>query len=408
MVEMKAEGKEDQSMAHLFEESTLSGISMKNRIIRSATHEAMATENGGPRDELIRLYEKLAEGGVSCVITGLTAVQHKGLAFSGMLMMHQDELINAYKPLVQSMKERNTPLVMQLAHAGGKISPTSPNKVAAAPSRKTYPPWSVKARELTGSEIGQIIHDFVKAIGRTQQAGFDGVQIHAAHGYLLSQFLSPHFNQRTDGWGGSLENRFRIIGEIMKKARQIVDSYPIWIKISGHDGDLNGMRLPEAVRVAQMFEEAGGDAVEISCGGSNFFDFIRVREIPTDAILHYDPVFSQKGAFTKKILSRMLPSVIKKEAPLHLYNVEAAAAVKEAVTIPVISVGGFRKREDMEAVLQEGKADYISLSRPLVIEPALVNQLQTAKKTESACIDCGYCAAAVNAAPLHCYYGKIS
>lgn len=395
-------------MARLFEESSVNGIAMKNRIIRSATHEALATESGGPREELIRLYEKLADGGVSCVITGMTGVQEKGVAFPNMLMMDRDELIDAYKPLVQSMKQRNTPIVMQLAHGGGKISPASPNKVAVAPSQKTYPPWNVKARELTESEIEEVIEDFVKAIARAQEAGFQGVQLDAAHGLLLSQFLSPHFNKRTDEWGGSLENRFRIIGSIMKKARQKVGDYPIWIKISGHDGDRKGMTIPEAVEIARMFEESGGDAVEVSCGGSNFFDFTRVRKIPTEAILAFDPGFSQKGPFTKKILSRVLPTVVKKETPLHLYNVEAAAAVKAAVTIPVISVGGYRKREDMERVLEEGKADFISLSRPLIIEPSFVNQLKTEQKTQSACLDCGYCVVALNAAPLRCYYGKVA
>ena len=395
-------------MDYLFQENTLSGIPMKNRIIRSATHEALATEQGGPREELIRMYEKLAEGGVGCLITGVTAVQPAGLAFPHMLMLDKDELIEAYEPMLQSMKERNTPVLIQLAHGGGKISPASPNKVAAAPSPKIYPPWSVKARELTESEIQGIIDDFVRAIARAQEAGFDGVQLHGAHGYLLHQFLSKHCNQRTDQWGGSLENRFRIIDEIMKKARQTVGSYPIWIKISGHDGDRHGTTTADAVETARLFQEAGGDAVEVSCGGTNFFDFIRVREIPTEAILHYDPVFSRKGAFSKKILSKMLPSVIKKEKPLHLYNVEAAAAVKEAVSIPVISVGGYRKGEDMERVLEEGKADYISLSRPLIIEPNWVNKLKAGQKTESACLDCGYCGVALNAAPLRCYYGKIS
>ncbi len=394
-------------MDKMFEESIISGIAMKNRIIRSATHEAMGDEAGSPTDELYRLYENLADGGVGCIITGLAGIHEEGKAFPRMLMMDKDDLVMGYRPLVDMVHGMNVPIIAQLAHGGGKISPASPNKVVVAPSKKKYPPWNVMARELEEKEILKIIDSFVLAIARSKEAGFDGVQLHGAHGFLLSEFLSPHCNNRTDKWGGTIENRFRIIAEIMKKARQEVGDYPIWIKISSHDGDKNGITISDTIEIAKMFQHNGGDVIEVSCGGTNFFDFMRVTKIPTEAILAYDPVYGGKKGIEKKLYSMVLPKVIHKEEPIHLYNVDSATKIKEEVSLPVIVVGGFRHRAEIERVLMDGSADYVSLSRPLIIEPGIVNQFRQGKKEKSACIDCGFCAVAISSAPLRCYHGKV-
>lgn len=261
---------------------------------------------------------------------------------------------------------------------------------------------------MSDAEIKEVISNFIKAISRAKKAGFDGVQIHAAHGLLLFSFLSPQCNKRNDKWGGDTKGRFRIIDEILQGARQEVGSYPILIKISAFDSARNGMTVNEAIKIAEMFEDAGGDAIEISSGGINLgFRSVRMVKPPIDAIFNLHHRYRSKSAVSKKILAAFMPLVLKPSGPLHNYNVAAAAEIKNRVNIPVIVVGGIRNLADMECILEKGKADYISLCRPLIIEPDFVNNLKVGKRDRSKCIDCGYCLIAVTTNQLRCYHGKI-
>ena len=394
-------------MKSVFDRSTLAGISLQNRFIRSATHEAMGDEEGRPLKKLAQLYERLSRGGVGAIITGVLGVHVNGQGFPNMLMLDKDQYVEDYKKLLEPVKNLGTPVIAQLAHTGGKSHPSAVGKEVLGPSKKKYPPWNLVTKEMTVEEIEEVIDGFVQAVRRTKEAGFDGVQIHAAHGYLLSEFLSPHCNYRTDEWGGDTERRYRIIGEIMQAARQVVGSYPIMIKISSHDADKNGMTLSEAIKVARLFQESGGDAVEVSSGGINAFDMSRVEKIPVEAIFKLDPQFSQLHPLLKKILSTLLPLMVKKVTPIYNYNVEPAAQIKEQLDIPVIVVGGLRKLGDMEQIINEEKADYVSLCRPLIIEPTLIERFQSGKQDRSKCIDCSYCLLGVLSGPLRCYYGKL-
>jgi len=242
-----------------FQPTRLAGITLKNRILRSATHEGLADESGAPLPALTQKYLQLAKGGVGAIITGYAGVRPEGrCAYHRMLMIDRDELIPAYRTLTDAVHAAGTPLFLQLAHAGRQtrsqvtgLQPVAPSAIRDHMFNEEVP------RALKETEIEEIISAFVAGAVRAQAAGFDGVQLHGAHGYLLSEFLSPYMNQRTDRWGGSAENRFRIVGEIIARVKARLPGFPIFIKINGTDGRKNGMRIPEAVEIARRLEQAG-------------------------------------------------------------------------------------------------------------------------------------------------------
>jgi 2,4-dienoyl-CoA reductase-like NADH-dependent reductase (Old Yellow Enzyme family) len=392
-------------MNQIFEKTSIAGITLENRILRSATHEGMGDDKGYPKNELLTTYERLAKNKVGAIITGYVAVQRNGKTLPNICLFDSDDCIDSYKKISIAIRSLNVPLILQIAHGGGQCYPDV-TRETVAPSSISYP-FFPRPRELSESEIEDIIDNFVRAIVRAKKAEYSGVQIHAAHGYLLSAFLSPHFNRRQDRWGGSTENRFRIVGEIISRARQQVGDYPIFIKISAHDGFKDGATVEESVRISKMLQEAGCNAIEVSCGNSDFFNMMRVTKIPTRAILAFDPRFSRKPALVKNLMAPFMPLLVKNPQPLHNYNVEAARKIKERVTIPVIAVGGIRRLRDIEEIISENQADYISMCRPFIIEPDIVSKFLSGKQVESRCINCGYCLLGVTITQLKCYYGRI-
>ncbi len=395
-------------MAKVFEASSFGGMVLKNRIIRSATHEGLGDDEGRPIPELRDIYLKLATGGVGAIITGYVGIQKNGRTLSNMRMLDRDGLIDDYKKMNAQINELGVPVIAQLAHGGGQTSKTVTGEQAVAPSAKKYPMFSSTARELSENEIWQIINNFANAVERAKRAGFSGVQLQAAHGWLLQQFLSLRHNKRNDKWGGTIENRFRILSEIIQKSREKAGNFPVLAKFSAYDGDKDGIRIDEAIKFAELFQETGFDAIEVSCGGSeDRFNAMRVSKIPVRASLVIVPWLKSLSA-PKKALMRILGRiVIKRNLPLYNYNVEAAARIKKNVDIPVIVVGGIRRLTDMENIISGNKADYISMCRPFIIEPDIVNRLKLGTQSESRCINCGYCLFGVTGNKLRCYYGEL-
>jgi len=192
----------------LFDESTISGISVKNRIIRSATHDGLADENGAPDKKLISKYVNLAKNEVGCIITGYAAVSKNGVSpYPRMMKIYDDSVIDKYKELTDAIHKHCTPVILQIAHCGRQTSSKAIGMQKVAPSNVLHTFYPDKSKVLSDDEIYSIIDDFVSASVRAEKAGFDGVQLHGGHGYLLHDFLSPYGNRRKDSWGGSLENR---------------------------------------------------------------------------------------------------------------------------------------------------------------------------------------------------------
>jgi 2,4-dienoyl-CoA reductase-like NADH-dependent reductase (Old Yellow Enzyme family) len=394
----------------VFEAADLAGILVNNRIIRSATHEGMADETGLPTESLKKAYVKLAKGGVGAIITGYAGVRQDGKSpILRMLMADDDRCINAYRELVGAVHEHHTPIILQIAHCGRQTSrkATGLQPVAPSPIRDKFYSED-KPRELTEADLEAIIESFVQAVRRAKEAGFDGVQLHAAHGYLLCQFLSPYMNRRTDRWGGNTENRFRIVAEIFSRAKRIVGDYPILIKLNAHDGRRRGMRLEEAVKIARLLEQCGCCAIEVSCGvAEDGLYMSRGEHTPIDAVFAYSAKFKKLPGFAKSMIRPFADYISPPVKPLHLYNVDAARAIKQSVSIPVIVVGGITALNDISSIIRDGSADFVSMCRPFIIEPDIVKKFQQGKQTASKCIACNYCMIAAEERPLQCYYGKI-
>jgi 2,4-dienoyl-CoA reductase-like NADH-dependent reductase (Old Yellow Enzyme family) len=395
-----------------FQPTRLAGITLKNRILRSATHEGLADESGAPLPALTQKYLQLAKGGVGAIITGYAGVRPEGrCAYHRMLMIDRDELIPAYRTLTDAVHAAGTPLFLQLAHAGRQtrsqvtgLQPVAPSAIRDHMFNEEVP------RALKETEIEEIISAFVAGAVRAQAAGFDGVQLHGAHGYLLSEFLSPYMNQRTDRWGGSAENRFRIVGEIIARVKARLPGFPIFIKINGTDGRKNGMRIPEAVEIARRLEQAGCQAIEVSCGVNedNFFS-TRSERNPVEAVFRYSFKIHNAPAFVRPLIKFFLTRALAPhKLPTRLYNVPAARAIKAAVSIPVIVVGGIKTLPELRSVFETQAADFASLCRPLILEPNLIEKFSSGKQTEAKCLSCNYCMLGIEAESLHCYFGKLN
>ena len=395
----------------IFEPARIGSIALRNRLIRSATHEGMGDVDGAPLETLERLYVRLAKGGVGAIVTGYAGVLQQGRCnFPGMLMMHDDKLIPAYRRLVEAVHREGAPLIMQIAHCGRQTrsAVTGMCTVAPSPLRDGYYSEEVP-HELTEGEIRKIIDAFVAAAVRAQAAGFDGVQLHMAHGYLLAQFLSSHSNRRRDRWGGSLENRFRIVFEIMEGIRKRLGDYLVLAKINGYDGMPGGMRLDEAVKIAKMLEASGCSAVEVSSGTiAEGLAIMRGPKLPMDAVLAANFKFRSIPQILKPAMSRVLPVFAPSSPkPLRGYNLEAARAVRAAVSIPVVVVGGLHRLEDASNVIGAGTADFVSMSRPFIIEPSLVRKYEEGRQDASKCTMCNYCTIMIEKEPLRCWNGRL-
>ena len=333
-------------MSILFDSMKMNSMILENRFVRSATWAGMATGDGFCTPELIRLLVELAEGMVGIIITGHTYVQRDGQAGPRQLGIYCDEQVEGLRQLTGAVHHAGGKIVVQLAHAGCQAATHLTGKDAKGPSALTGEP-DTDAREMTRDDIRQMVEAFGDATGRALEAGFDGVQIHAGHGYLLNQFLSPYFNKRTDEYGGSPENRSRLILEIYRKVRSVVGAdYPVLIKLNSEDFLPEGFCLVEMLQLSSLLEKEGIDAIEMS-GGTWYSE--------------------------KYVFSRPGKIALEDEA----YFRKAAREYKQKIKVPLILVGGIRSFKVAEALVIEGMADYISLCRPLICEPDLIRRWES-------------------------------
>lgn len=395
----------------IFEKAEISGVVLKNRIIRSATHDGLADKNGAPTEKLIKKYEYLAKNDVGCIITGYAGVSENGMSpYPAMLKIHKDELIASYKPLTKAVHKYNTPIIMQLAHCGRQTSSKVIGKKKQAPMAMRHLFYPDKAERLNDNGIYDIIYDFIHAAERAEKAGFDGVQLHAGHGYLLHDFLSPHGNRREDKWGGSTENRCRIVELIIKGIKEKTE-LPVWIKLSAEDNRRGGMNVDEAVKICKILEKAGCDCIEVSCGTvEDGMNTMRSKLMPMEAVFEYrEPCASFPKHFKSFSLAaaNLINPLIKQPSPLENFNIYNASVIKAAVSVPIIAVGGIHRLADMEAIIETGKADFVSMCRPFICEPNLVKKFMDGKQEEAKCLMCNYCGLVIEKGETKCLYGRI-
>ncbi|MCK9419389.1 MAG: NADH:flavin oxidoreductase [Nitrospirae bacterium] len=393
-------------MKQVFEPWSIGTLTLKNRIIRSATHEGMANPDGSPTEHLLKNYRKLAAGGVGAIITGYVSVMQNGKTFRNMRMFDSDLYIDIYRSINEQLRQYDTPVILQIAHGGYGANAKVSGQAVIGPSFRKKNEHGDVCKEASDADIESIIDAFVCATVRAKAAGFAGIQFHAAHGYLLSEFISEKLNKRRDKWGGPIENRLRIVTEILNRARQETGTFPLLVKISGHDQTGRDITETDTIAMARLLQNSSCDALEVSCGYGDFMNTIRVARIPIDAILGLMPAYRDKPAYQKLLFRLLAPFLLKTHKPILNYNLRTAELIKKQVSIPVFVVGGIRHLKDIRAIISEKDLDGVSLSRPFIIEPSLVEKFQKGQES-SKCINCGYCLIGAVDNPLKCYYGKV-
>jgi 2,4-dienoyl-CoA reductase-like NADH-dependent reductase (Old Yellow Enzyme family) len=346
-------------MKTLFDQVEFAGLKLKNRLFRSATNDGAADERGHVTKELLQVYEGLAKGGVGTIITGLTYVTDSEVSRPGVMGIYDDSFIEDYKPLTEAVHAHHANIIMQLASLGSQIvNEEATDKVMWGPSAVEDLGYKNTPKEMTVEDIKFLQNAFADAALRAQKAGFDGVQLHGAHGYLLNKFLTPYYNRRTDAYGGSIDNRARMLVETYQAIRQKVGpDYPVLVKINREDYMEQGLTADECIAVCKELAKQGVDAIEVS-GGSRSS---RPNEGP----------------------ARMK----EKES----YFLAYAKAIMEQVNVPVILVGGHRDYHSLTDILNRTEIEYLSLSRPLIRENDLINRWQNGDLSRAKCISCNKC-----------------
>ncbi len=395
-------------MAELFEKTSIKNMELKNRLVRSSTHEGMSDANGFPEKTLFDLYGRLAKGGVGLIFTGYAFVSRDGNSFfQGMQGIDREDHISAYRKLVDHVHAQGAKIAMQIAHCGRQTTPKAAGVQPIAPSAVKDKSIFITPRPMTEDDIERVVGSFAQAARRVKASGFDAVQIHAAHGYMLNEFLNPHTNRRKDRWGGTLENRMRIMSDVYAQCRKEVGSdYPLLVKISAYDGMRNGIKPAEGVLMARLMAEMGFDGIEISCGIAEDNLTTSRGDLPVEAILDHWEMYRRKNFLYRAVMRRYGRRIVNPAPFSEAYNLEVARAVKKAVKAPVFLVGGMVNPAIMEKIIADGDVDYISLSRALIADPAFPEKIRSGSRELSRCIHCNLCVGYLATKPLRCYHGK--
>lgn len=349
----------------LFELTKVRNIKLKNRIFRSALWMNMANKEGHITPQLYKVYEELSLGGVGMIITGYSMVDPRDRPNPGMMGIYSDSFIDDHKKLVNIVHSNCTPIAIQLAYGGSQTNhPKFKEAMLWGPSAIKNRTTGITPKEMTLEDIQHLVQMFTNAAVRAKKAGYDAVELHAAHGYLLSQFLTPYCNRRLDKYGGSIEKRSRIIVDVIKSIREAVGfDFAIMVKMN-HDDYMDegeGLTLSNAIEVAKILENAGADLLEIS--GAN--------------------ETSGKG------ISPARTKINKPE--LQSYFLEPTQQIANAVSIPVILMGGNRNYARLQDILNKTDIKYFSMARPLLSEPDLVNKWKKNPEYKPLCVSCNGC-----------------
>lgn len=349
-------------MVGLFNPISIGSLTVKNRFVRSATQDWLGNDDGSISPREMDLYEKLAQNDTGLIISAHSYVEHpRGRASARQNGIYHDRFIEGFSRIAAIVHNYGTKFIVQVAHAGTQTNSELTEGCAPA-----------DPNSLGQEEIQALIESFALAAQRARQAGCDGVQLHIAHGYLLARFLSPNTNLRQDEWGGTIENRAKIVTSIIERTRQLVGTdFPLLVKLNSCGGfeGAAAIELSEVVIVAKMLEAAGVKAIEVSGGA--------VGE-------------------SKNSMSRT--GILRPED--EAYFAKAAHTIKQAVAVPVILVGGLRSRWIMEDILRRGVADMISMSRPFIREPDIVKKLAQGQEKVQ-CISCNQCR---DTSGIHCIF----
>lgn len=348
-------------MTAVFRPVNLGKLELANRIVRSATWEGLARDDGACTKELTDMYVGLAQGGLGLIISSHAYVSKEGQAGPWQLGLHNDDLLRDLKDMVGKVHRAGGKIAAQLAHAGYFAATNLTGKQAVGPSD-----WQLdeglSCRSLEHSEIQTLVRSFALAAMRAKKAGFDAVQVHAAHGYCLSQFLSPYYNQRQDEYGGDIQGRARIVIEVIQAIKMGAGTeYPVLIKLNAQDFLFPEFSVQDMLALSKILAAEGVHGIEMSGGTRDSGKYIPPRTTPI------------------------------KNAQQEVYYSDQASRFKQELDLPLILVGGIRSLDVAENLITQGKADLISMARPLIREPELVQRWHSGDKRPAACISDNKC-----------------
>ena len=327
----------EQSQKKIFEPLKLNNLTLKNRLLRSATWEGIAALDGSIDERIYSIYEEVSKGGVGGIISGFTSVATNDHYFEGMMRLSDDKLIPQYKKITDIVHKENCPILAQIA-LGAYYDKFE---------TEIYPD------DMSLEDIQTVINLFIKAAERAKKANYDGVQIHAAHFFFLSRFISPLINHRNDQYGGNVENRARILVDILKGIKQLNLGLHVSLKINSSDFNFGGNEEDECVEIYKIMAKEGIDSIEISGNGTSRS---RIKAHVNEA-----------------------------------YFLDTAKKVAEAINVPIALVGGLRSRKTMQKILDTTKIEILSLSRPLICQPDFPKKMEQGDIEDSKCISCNGC-----------------
>lgn len=343
----------------LFSPFYIGPVKIKNRIMMAPMETNMPSLNGEVNDRVIQYYKERAEGGVGAIIVEFTCVDSPiGKGTEAQLVMDHDGYIPGHTYLVEEIQKYNCKAFLQLHHAGRQTNPKITGFQPVAPSPIACKVMKAEPKELTTEEVSDLVTKFVKAARRAKLAGYDGVELHAAHGYLLGSFLSPYTNKRTDQYGGNTINRTKIIQEIVQGIKVKVDrDFPVIVRYSADEFVEGGLKLQESIEIAKILESYGVSAIHVSTGTFESND------------KNIDPMSAKQG-----------------------WRIQLAKEIKENVHVPVIGVGVIREPEFANETITSGKVDFIALGRALIADPKWPQKARNRNyKDINRCTTCGYC-----------------
>ncbi len=342
-------------MTNVFDPLKVNGLEMPNRFVRSATMDGMA-DNGKVSDAEVKLYTALGSGEIGLIMSHGISPTREGQVGPGQVSAQKDEDIPSLKRMTDAVHKGGGRIAAQFLHGGWMCREEVTGLQPVGPSDVVHPRSGKQIRGLSGDEVYQLVEDYIKATRRLIEAGFDGVQLHGAHSWILSAFLSPVTNKRDDEWGGSNEKRTNLVRHICRGIRKMAGlDFPIMVKLGIKDYHPEGKSMQDGIEQAKLIEEAGCDSIEVSEGlEEDFFHHIR-----QDA---------------------MSP-----------YYLEEGKLAKQALSTPVMLVGGMRNLSDMQAAIDSGAADAISMCRPYIMDPHLVKHMREGKVDGSDCTSCNGC-----------------
>lgn len=388
-------------MKQLFEHTSLEGLELRNRIFRAGCFEGM-TQKGNVTENLIQHHYAVAKGGVAMTTVAYCSVSEDGRVFDHELWI-REEIKSDLIRLSSKIHEGGAKASIQLGHSGFFTSKEVIGKQPIGASPKYCMFTKSKCREMTIPEIDEKVNDFVKAAILVKECGFDAIEIHAGHGYLLSQFLSPWTNSRSDEYGGSLENRLRFPIQVVESVRKVLGKeFPILVKMNQMDGMPEGIHLADAIEIAKAFERAGASAIIPSAGFTSKVPFLMLRgNLPVKEMVQ-----NQENWLNKLGLKLFGKFLVPEHNYEPLFLIQGAREILKHVSIPVIYIGGTESLNHMNHLINSGFT-YIQIGRPTIHNPNFVNDIQSGKITKSDCDRCNRCVAAMDGGGVYCVTKKI-